>query len=151
DKKSLSTYLGSSVRADVDVMNATQLTTDNIFGLWVAADFDKPTIYSAFLLQGGLSLPNREFYIADNPRMAGIRDAFKAHIAKTLELAKISDAKAKAERIFDLENKIAHVHGSLVDAEDPEKGNNHWPREDLDAKAPGIDWAAFLQAAGLSN
>ena len=151
DLKSLSAYLGSTLRADVDVMNNTKYATDNLFGLWVAADFDKPTIYSPFLLQGGLSLPNREFYLADNPRMAAIRDGFEAHIANVLTLAGIAEPKAKSERIFDLENKIAHVHASVVDTSDPEKGNNHYSRADLDAKAGGIDWAAFLAAAGLSK
>ncbi len=150
DHKDLSAYLGSTLRADVDVMNNTKIATDNLFGLWVAADFDRPTTYSPFLLQGGLSLPNREFYLQDTPRMAAIRDAFKAHIAKVLTLAGVSDADAKAARIFDLEMKIAHVHASLTDSEDPAKGNNHWTRADLDTRAKGIDWSAFLGMAGLS-
>jgi putative endopeptidase len=151
DQKSLATYLGSSLRADVDVMNNTKVSTDNLFGLWVAADFNKPTTYSPFLLQGGLSLPSRDYYISDTPRMAAIRDGFKAHIAAVLTLAGISDPKTKAERIFSLEAKIAQLHASLIDSEDPEKGNNHWPRADLDTKAVGIDWTAFLAAAGLSK
>jgi predicted metalloendopeptidase len=151
DHRSLSSYLGSTLRADVDVMNNTRIATDNLFGLWVAADFDQPTKYSPFLLQGGLSLPNREFYLQDNPRMAAIRDAFKAHIAKVLTLAGVPDAEAKAGRIFDLENKIAHVHASLTDTEDPAKGNNHWTRAEFDSRAKGMDWDAYLGAAGLSG
>ena len=151
DHKALSTYLGGQVRADVDVMNNTKLSTDNLFGLWVAADFDHPTTYSPFILQGGLSLPNREYYLSDSPRMEAIRGAFKAHIAKVLTLAGIADADAKAQRIFDLENRIAQVHASVTDTEDPEKGNNHWSRTELDAKAKGIDWSAFLAASGLSG
>lgn len=108
--KTLSAYLGSTLRADVDVMNNTKLTTDNLLGLWVAADFDKPTTYSPFLLQGGLSLPNRDYYLSATPRMAGIRDGFRAHIEKVPKLVGIEDAAAKAQRIFDLETKIAGVH-----------------------------------------
>jgi putative endopeptidase len=151
DRRALSAYLGTQLRADVDVMNSTNLRTDNLFGLWVAADFDRPTVYAPFILQGGLSLPNREYYLSDTPRMLAIRDAFKAHIAKVLVLAGASEAeaKAKAAGIFDLEDRIAHVHASVTDTEDPAKGNNHWSRADLDVKAPGIDWSAFLQPAGL--
>ena len=83
--------------------------------------------------------------------VVGIRDGFKAHIAATLKLAGIAEPDAKAQRIFDLETKLAGVHYSLADSEDPSKGNNHWARADLDAKAPGIDWAQFLTAAGLSK
>jgi predicted metalloendopeptidase len=149
--KDLSTYLGRQLRADVDVMNNTRISTDNLFGLWVAADFDEPTRYSPFLLQGGLSLPSREYYTSAAPRMVAIREGFKAHIVKVLTLAGLSDAEAKAQRIFDLEMQIAHVHASLVDSEDPAKGNNHWSRADLDIKASGIDWTAFLTASGLEK
>ena len=150
DHKALSTYLGNQLRADVDVMNNTKYATDNLFGLWVAADFDEPTKYSPFLLQGGLSLPNREYYITDNARMEGIREGFRTHIANVLTLADIGDAQGKAKAIFDLEDRIARTHASVRETGDPSKGNNHWSRGDLDAKAPGIDWAVFLDAAGLS-
>ena len=151
DRKALSAYLGSTLRADVDVLNATALRTDNLFGLWVAADLKTPTRYSPYLLQGGLSLPNREYYLATTPRMQAIRDGFKAHVAKVFELAGSAqaEAQAKAERVFALEDKIAHTHGSLTDAEDPEKGYNPWSRADFDAKAKGIDWGAYFGAAGL--
>jgi putative endopeptidase len=150
DKKSLSAYLGSTLRADVDVMNNTRYATDNIYGLWVAADFDEPTKYTPFLLQGGLSLPSRDYYIADSDRMKGIREAFKAHIATVFDLAKIPDATKRADKIFDLETKIAKAHVSIVETGEPKNGQNHWPRADFDKKAPGMDWAAFLDAAGLS-
>ena len=152
DRHALSAYLGAQLRADVDVMNATELRTDNLFGLWVAADFDRPTTYSPFILQGGLSLPDRDYYLSDAPKMAALREALKVHIAKVLMLAGApeAEAEAKAGAIFDLESRIAHVHASITDTEDPGKGNNHWTRADLDSRAPGVDWAAFLEPAGLS-
>ena len=151
DRKALSTYLGSTLRADVDVLNATALSTGNLFGLWVAADLNDPTHYSPFLLQGGLSLPDREYYLSPTPRMQAIRDAFKAHIAKVFELTGVApaEAKAKAEHVFALETRIANTHGSVTDAEDPSKGNNPWRRADFAAKAPGMDWDAYFAAAGL--
>jgi putative endopeptidase len=151
DRKALSAYLGSTLRVDVDVMNATRYSTDNLFGLWVAADFKDPTRYNAFLLQGGLSLPNREYYITDNPRMVAIRQAFTAHVAKVLSLAGVADAEAKAARIVALETAIAKTHWSVTDTSDPSKGYNPWSRADFDAKAKGIDWSAYFGAAGLST
>jgi putative endopeptidase len=149
DHKALSAYLGSTLRADIDVLNSTSLHTDNLFGLWIAADLKDPTHYSTFVFQGGLSLPNREFYITDTPRMVAIRKGFEAHVAKVLTLAGIADADAKAARILALETAIAKTHWSLTDSEDPEKGNNPWSRADFDAKAKGIDWSAYFGAAGL--
>ena len=151
DGASLARYLGGTLRADVDVLNATNLDTDNLFGLWVAQDLDKPSEYATFVLQGGLELPDRDYYLATTPRMVDIRAKYVTHIATVLDLAKIPDAKAKAARIFDLEKKIAEVHASREDTEDVKKGNNHWTRAELGTRAPGLDWGAFLEAAQLDK
>jgi predicted metalloendopeptidase len=148
--KALSTYLGSTVRVDVDMLNNSNFnSTPNLLGLWIAADLDQPTRYAPFVVQGGLSLPNRDYYLQDNARMKTIRAKFQAHAAKVLTLAGVKDAQAKAAQILALETAIARTHASTVDIEDPVKGDNHWSRADFAAKAPGIDWPAFLAAAGL--
>jgi predicted metalloendopeptidase len=151
DAASLARALGATVRADVDVLNNTNLYTDNIFGLWVAQDLSDPSRYAPFLLQGGLGMPDREYYLDASPRMAGVREKYLAHIEAVLKLAGVADARAKAARIFELERKIAEVHVPAVDSEDVHKGNNHWARADFDKRAPGLDWAAFLGAAGLEK
>jgi putative endopeptidase len=151
DKVALARALGETLRADVDVLNATNLYTPNLFGLWVAQDLDEPTKYSPFLLQGGLGLPDRDYYLDNAPRMAEIRTKYVAHIGKMLALAGIPDPAATATHIFDLETKIAAVHGSREDSEDVLKGNNHWKREEFPARAPGLDWKAYFDAAGLGQ
>jgi putative endopeptidase len=151
DRQALARELGGTLRADVDVFNATNLHTGNLFGLWVAQDLDDPARYSPFLLQGGLGMPDREYYLDPSPRMADIRSKYQAHIAAVLNLALVPDAEAKAARIFDLERRIAQVHSSRTDSEDVIKGNNHWTRQDLDTRSPGLDWGAFLAAAGLQD
>jgi putative endopeptidase len=151
DAKSLARALGSTLRADVDVLNATRLDTDNLFGLWVAQDLDDPTRYSPFLLQGGLEMPDRDYYLSSEPRMVEIRDKYKAHIARVLELAGIADPARKAARILDLETKIAQAHADREETEDVKKGNNHWPKAELARRAPGLDWDAFLAAAQLDK
>jgi putative endopeptidase len=145
----LASAIGATLRTDVDALNNTDFQTDNLFGLWIAADLDHPAGYAPFLLQGGLSLPDREYYLANSPRMAAIRDAFKAHIQNVLTLAGVTDTGSKAQRIFELETAIARVHWTRADSGEVEKGNNHWTRADFDAKAPGLDWAVFFAAAGL--
>ncbi|HEV8266752.1 MAG TPA: M13 family metallopeptidase, partial [Thermoanaerobaculia bacterium] len=147
----LARALGATVRADVDVLNNTNLETDNILGLWVAQDLDDPSRYAAFLLQGGLFMPDRDYYLDPSPRMADLRTKYQAHIATVLKLAGTADAEAKATRIFELERRIAEAHASRTDSGDVEKGNNHWTREEFDTKAPGLDWRAFFAAAGLQG
>ncbi|TMA28615.1 MAG: M13 family metallopeptidase [Deltaproteobacteria bacterium] len=149
--QSLARHLGGTVRADVDVFNNTQLHTDNVLGLWVAQDLDDPSKYSPFLLQGGLAMPDRDYYLDTSPRMADIRARYLAHIAAMLKLGGIADAEAKAARIFQLERRLAEAHTSRAESEDVIKGNNHWSRAELSKRAPGLDWNAFLAAAGLDQ
>src|SRR3954469_11597458 len=125
DRKSLSRYLGGQLRADMDVFNATKLATDNLFGLWVAQDLDEPSKYSPFLLQGGLALPDRDYYLNPSQRMADLRGRYTPHVAAMLKLAGVAEADAKAARIVGLEHQIATVHVSRTDSSDVEKGNNH--------------------------
>jgi putative endopeptidase len=151
DRQGLARVLGSMLRADVDALNATNFYTDNLFGLWVAQDLDHPTRNSPFLLQGGLGMPDRDYYLDPSPRMAAIRMKYEPHVARILKLASVSEPAARAARIVDLEKRIAAAHGSRVDSADVTKGNNHWTRHDLDTRAPGLDWQAYFTAAGLER
>ncbi|HEY3350556.1 MAG TPA: M13 family metallopeptidase [Thermoanaerobaculia bacterium] len=151
DRTALARALGGTLRADVDVLNNTNFYTPNLFGLWVAQDLDEPSKYSPFLLQGGLGMPDRDYYLDPAPRMADIRTKYQAHVEKMLTLAGFPDAAAKAARIFALEKKIAAAHASREDSEDVLKGNNHWSRADFPAKAPGLDWDVYFAAAGLGS
>src|SRR5438105_9458768 len=147
DKKQLARYLGTTLRADVDVLNSTQLYTDNIFGLWVAQDLDEPTRYSPFLLQGGLGMPDRDYYLNPSPRMAEVRAKYEVHVANMLKLAGASDPQSAARRIVDLEKGIAAVHWTVARTESAKAGNNHWKRNDFATRAPGLDWDAFFAGA----
>ena len=149
DRKALSRYLGSTLRADVDAMNATNFYTDNLLGLWVAQDFDDPTRYVPFLLQGGLDMPDRAYYVDESPRMETIRAKHREHVANVLALAKVDGAPERAERVAALEKRIAQAHWKREESEDVKKANNHWPRSRFDTAAPGIDWAEYFDAAAL--
>jgi putative endopeptidase len=150
-RKDLAKALGRTLRADVDVLNATNYYTQNLFGLWVAADLDHPKRYAAFLLQGGLGMPDRDYYLTASPRMEAIRTRYQAHIAALFKLAGIADAEARAAKVYALELAIAKGQESLEDSEDVQKGDNHWTRADFAAKAPGLDWSAYFAAAGLGR
>jgi predicted metalloendopeptidase len=151
DTKSLSAYLGAMLRADVDPLNATNLYTDHIFGVWVNQAFEQPGRNVPYILQGGLGMPDREYYLSKSPKMAAIRTKYQAHIAAVLKLAGIADADAKAARIMALETKIASAHTSRADSEDVLKANNPWNRGSFAKRAPGMDWNAYFAAAGLSD
>ena len=151
DRAALARALGETLRADVDILNATNLYTGNLFGLWVAQDLDDPTRYSPFLLQGGLGMPDRDFYLNPSKHMADIRTRYQAHIEALLTLAKLPDAQQQAARIYSLEQRIAQAHWSRAQSEEVLKGNNHWSLKDFAQRAPGLDWPGFFAAAGLGG
>jgi endothelin-converting enzyme/putative endopeptidase len=150
-QQELARELGLSLRADVDAFNNTNFHTANIFGLWVAPSFNDPDHYAPYLLQGGLQLPNRDYYLSDSPHMKEIREKYKTHIAAMLRLAGLADPEARATRILDLETAIAKAQISLADSEDIHKANNPWHPADFSAKAPGLNWPDFFRAAGLDK
>ncbi|MCA1664209.1 MAG: M13 family metallopeptidase, partial [Myxococcales bacterium] len=139
------------LRADVDVLNNSNFDTDNLFGLWVAQDLSDPTRYSPFILQGGLSMPDRDYYLDASPRMADIRRKYLGYVAALLGDIGITDGAGKAQRIFELEHKIAQAHATRVETEDVQRGNNHWARAEFAKRAPGLDWSAYFGAAGLDK
>ncbi len=151
DKKELSHALGETLRADVDALNNTNFHTPNLFGLWTAPGFNDSEHYAAYLLQGGLGLPDREYYLADTPQMRDLREKYQAHIAAMLKLAGFTDADTRAKRIFDLEHSIAEKHLTLAENDDIHKANNTWALADFSAKAPGLDWAEYFRGAGLEK
>jgi putative endopeptidase len=151
DRAGLARALGQQLRADVDVLNATSLHTENFLGLWVAQDLDDPSHYSPFLIQGGLGMPDRDYYLNPSPKMAQLRAAYQTHIAAMLTLAHQPQAQASAARIFELEHRIAAAHLDRAQSEDVLKGNNHWSAAEFGQRAPGLDWATFFSAAGLGD
>jgi len=151
NKKELAAALGKTLRADVDALNNTNFHTSHLFGLWVAPGFNDPDHYAAYLLQGGVQLPDREYYLSDSEHMRDIRGKYQTHVSAMLKLAGFTDADARAERIIALEHAIAEKHLSLAENDDIHKANNTWTQADFTAKAPGLDWAEYFHAAGLSR
>ena len=149
--KDLATEIGASQRIDVDPLNNTNFHTDHLFGIWVAPGFNDPTHYTPYMLQGGIGLPDRDYYLTDNAKMADIRAKYLAHVTKVLTLMGMSDPAKKAQAIVDLEKKIAEAQESRVESEDILKANNPWTRADFAAKAQGFDWDAYFDATGLSK
>jgi putative endopeptidase len=143
--------LGLTLRADVDALNNTNFHTSNIFGLWVAPSFNDPEHYAPYLLQGGLTLPSRDYYLANTPQVVDLRKKFYAHATTMFRLAGFSQPEVRAARVLDLETSIAAKQISLAASEDIHRANNTWTMADFDYNAPGVDWKEFFTAAGLAD
>jgi len=151
DRKQLSLALGRTLRADVDLLNNSTYQTANLFGLWVAPGFRDSDHYVPYLLQGGIAMPNRDYYLADSDRMKEVRAKYAVHVAAIFRLAGFSDAEARATRVIALEHSIAEAQVSIAEIEEIAKANNLWKRSDFAAKAPGLDWDAYFEGAGLAR
>jgi predicted metalloendopeptidase len=151
DTRQLSAAIGASLRADTDPLNATNFQTENLFGIFVPQGLSTPGETVPYLMQGGIGLPEREYYLSGDSKMAEIRGQYRTYVATILKSAGFPDPQGAAGRIVDLETKIAGAHATREESEDFSKGAQVWSRADLEKRAPGIDWAALLGAAGLGD
>jgi putative endopeptidase len=120
-------------------------------GVGVAPDRKNPDAVTASARQGGLGLPDRDYYLdTANPKFAEARTKYQAYLARLLTLAGYDNADARAKAVYDLEAAIAATHWTRVESRQAEKTYNPVPRADLAAGYPGVDWTALLTAAGLN-
>jgi putative endopeptidase len=148
-KAALVRVLGDQTESDLDLFNDNNdMATENLFGLFVTKALKSDAVVP-YLFQGGLGLPDREYYLSDNPKLVAQRAAYKLYIAQLLAAAGVDQAEARAARIFDLETRIAKVHLPKADTADFTIGGTLWTRADFAKKAPGIDWDAYFAAARM--
>ena len=120
-----------------------------IFSIGVGADDKNPNRYSLSLGQGGLGLPDRDYYT--DAKFAPKLAAYEPYVAKVLELAGWSDPAANAKAVVAFETEIAKASWTRVQRRDPVKTYNPVTVETLQTTAPGFDWAAFIQSSGAER
>jgi putative endopeptidase len=150
-REDLARVLGSRLRADVDPINATDFHTSNLFGLFVTMGLEEASAQFQYLLQGGIAMPSRDYYLSKDAHMAEARDKYRTYVAALLKQAGIADADKQADVVIALETKIAGVQEGLVETQDIHKANNLWTVAEFPKKAPGLDWNAYFKAAGLDS
>jgi predicted metalloendopeptidase len=148
DKTALSAYLGTTLNSEVEGLTAN---ADHIFGIWINQGLQDSTHNLPHIWQGGLGMPDRDDYLESLPKMAELRNQYQAHIKAVLKLTGDADSENKAAQILSLEIRIAQAFAPDSDAADAVKQNNPWKRADFGTKAPGLDWDAYFQSAGLAE
>ena len=118
------------------------------FGGGVGQDAKMPEVYAVGLRQSGLGLPDRDYYLKDDPRFVQARAGYQAHIARMLTLAGEPDAEARAKAIVDYETQIAKVSWDRVDSRDSDKTYNKMTVATLAQSAPGFDFATYFRDVG---
>ncbi|HKW02113.1 MAG TPA: M13 family metallopeptidase [Vicinamibacterales bacterium] len=151
DTLALTRLLGHGMRADVDPLNLGVYASSSVLGLSVEHSIHGERTYSAFLVQGGLGLGDRDHYLSTEPRAADERSRYLKYVARLLALARFDRAAERAESVLALETAIARTHATSEATQQDRNADNRWSRSDFAREAPGLDWNAFFEAAGLGH
>jgi putative endopeptidase len=149
DKAALARQLGSTMRTDVDPLGFGIYTSSSVLGLAVQHSIHGEGSYTAFLLQGGLALGDRDRYLGTEPSAVEARRRYRTYVARMLALAGFDRADERADSVLALETAIAETHATRQASAVDRNADNQWPRAHVAHLAPGMDWDAFLDAAGL--
>ncbi|WP_106639511.1 M13 family metallopeptidase [Allosphingosinicella vermicomposti] len=145
DRRALASWLGRTVSLDDGYNQQTQ----SVFGVWIHQGYQDPDRYAAHLVQGGLGLGDRDAYLDASADAVTKRAAYRARIASALKLAGFDRPEDRAGGILNLEIAIAGTHAPRSHTDDVFKIDNEWQRSDFAARAPGLDWDVYFDAAGL--
>jgi putative endopeptidase len=151
DKAALTQLLGRGLRADVDPLNTGVYDSSHVLGLAVQAGIHGEKTNVAFLLQGGLGLPDREHYVSMEPRAQALRTQYQTTVGSMLSSAGFDHAEQRAEAVMALETALAQSHATGEASAEDRNADNLWTRADFARQAPGMDWSAFFAAAGLAR
>ena len=124
---------------------------DSPIGLSIFSDLKDPTHYSVYLSQGGLGLPNRDYYLLKDAKYVAYRAAYRGYVTQMLQLAGIADSAARATRILALETEIAKLHWTPEKSRDVQLTYNPMSRAKLNSVAPQIQWNRMLDKLGLQQ
>jgi len=140
---------GDKAALTVEAAKMQRHGVSGLFETYVGQDDKNPDAYIVSLAQGGLGLPERDYYLKADPKLAETRTAYQAYLAKMLTLAGEPDADKRAAAVFAFEKALAGVHWTRIESRDADKVYNKIAFTDLAARAPGFDWAGFARAAGM--
>lgn len=141
DYNSLASYFGEANRKGYSIP----------FSFSVYNDFKDPNKYSLVTWQGGISLPDRDYYLSNDEAMLKIRNAYKIHLEKMLQLAGITNPAENAAKVFALETEIAKIHQRKEDNRDMVKLYNPYKVEDFKSLMPQFNWNAMMEKAGVAK
>ncbi len=157
----------SPVQAELDKINSIKTKKDLfettamlqregvavLFEMFVEQDAKNSEQEALYLWQGGLGLPNREYYFRNDERTKNIRTEYKKHVIKMSGLLgkNYSDSKENLNSIYQIEKFLADSSRKLEDLRDPYANYNKMSVKELQKMTPSIDWELMLGEMGAGN
>jgi putative endopeptidase len=130
---------------------ANRLGIATPFGISVTEDFKNPNKNVLMTWQGGLGLPERDYYLSQDSKMKDIRNKYVQHIQKMLKLCNVQDASSKASEIMSIESNLASIQMKKEETRDATKLYNVYKFSDLNKLMPNFDWNLMLSNAGFGD
>jgi len=138
-KQDVASYIGYSHRISVR----------QPFAYYVGVDRKNSTQYTGVLVQSGLGMPDRDYYLSNDDRMKGIREKYQVYIKDLLVAADTPKPETVASKIFAIETQLAKSHWTRVQNRDAQKTYNRFEVAQLPKLMPGFDWSAFFAGAQI--
>lgn len=129
-----------------EIAHLHQIGVDVLFGFGSMQDYKNSQLVIGALVQSGLGLPNRDYYLKKDKKFEKIRESYVAHIAKMLVLAgeSLSDSKRQAQRIMHIETELAKASMSPIEQRDPRAVYHLKTLKELDDIMPNFAWASYF-------
>jgi predicted metalloendopeptidase len=118
---------------------------------FVDGDAQEPGREILYIFQGGLGLPDRDYYLQENPKLVEYRQKYVSLLTRLLSLTGSPSPEAAAKSIFELETRLARAHWTNVESRDAVKTYNKRALADLPKEFPGFDWAAWAAELGIAQ
>ncbi len=134
-----------------DLMGRPDLGLKSPLIIAITPDQKDPDRYIVIVTQSGLSMPDRDYYLKDDPVFVNLRAKYLAHVERMLTLAGETDAAAQAASVLEIETRIAKVHWPAAKRRERDLTYNLRTRAELDQLGPGFPWQQMLAAEGLAG
>ncbi|MGE5722361.1 MAG: M13 family peptidase, partial [Sphingomonadales bacterium] len=144
--KSLDSKAGYAALAAAADRNGVQ----GPFASAIGQDDKQPDVYAITLIQAGLGMPDRDYYLSKDAELAKTRAAYLAHLEKMFALAGEPNGPARAKALLDFETGIAKAHWTRIDSRDATKTYNKMTLAQLAALAPGFDFGTYFKDLGAN-
>lgn len=132
------------------LMGRTQMGFgSSLFGVQIFEDLKDPRKTSAYIVQGGIGMPDRDYYLEAN--FVAQKTAYQAYVARALELAGWPGHEQAAADVVAFETRLAEQHWTAVQNRQIDKIYNPTTVAELATSAPGFDWAAWADGAGMDE
>ena len=152
-----------AIRAELDEIAAIEsyddlfraFSTLGVYGVngpiggGIFSDLKDPDTNVVYLVEAGITLPDRDYYLLDDEQFVKGRELFRAYVARVFELAGLDNATDRAEAIYNLEHALAEVHWTKEDNRDPVKSYNPKTPGQLAEMSPNINWDVTFEAAQI--